>query len=308
MSDLHAAVVDYLALRRAVGFKLARADGMLNDFVDHLHARGLAHVTTEAALEWATLPHAADSWWWCRRLAVVRGFARYLQGIEPATEVPPAGLIHAVVPRAVPYVFSDSDVTTLMSAADRLKPALRAKTYQSLLGLLAVSGMRVSEAINLDDTDVDLADAVIVIRHAKFDKARELVIHPSTVEALDSYRRCRCRHRPAPSTAAFFVSTAGTRLHYPNVLGVFHRLIDEAGLQHRRHGRRPRLHDFRHGFAVQTVLDWYAADLDVGPRLAALSTYLGHARPADTYRYLSATPQLLGLAARRLETSQEAQP
>ena len=287
MTDLRGAVVDYLALRRALGFKLARADGLLNDFVDHMHRRQVVHITNDVALEWATLPQSASSWWWCRRLVVVRGFARYLQAIDPATEVPPPGLIHAVVPRAIPYLFTDDDVTALLNATTGLTPLLRAKTYQCLLGLLAVTGMRISEVINLDDADVDLTEGVIVVHHAKFDKSRELVLHRSTVEALSSYRRSRHQHQARPSTEAFLVSTAGTRLLYPNVLGVFHRLTDEVGLQGKRNGQRPRLHDFRHGFAVRSVLDWYAADLDVGPRMAALSTYLGHGQPAHTYWYYS---------------------
>lgn len=308
MTDLRGAVVDYLELRRALGFKLARVDGLLNDFVDHLQTRQVGHITNDLALEWATLPQDASAWWWCRRLVVVRGFARYLQAIDPATQVPPPGLIHAVPPHAIPYLFTDDDVTALLNATTGLTPPLRAKTYRCLLGLLAVTGMRISEAINLDDADVDLTEGVIVVRHAKFDKTRELVLHPSTVEALSSYRRNRHQHYPRPSTEAFLVSTAGTRLFYPNVLGVFHRLTDQVGMQGKRNGHRPRLHDFRHGFAVRSVLDWYAADLDVGPRMAALSTYLGHGQPAHTYWYLSATPELLAFAARRLENSLEVRP
>jgi integrase/recombinase XerD len=305
MTDLRPALADYLAHRRALGYKLDRFDGLLNDFIDHLQAHDLPHVTAEAAVEWATSPHSAQAWWWCRRLSLVRGFARYLQAIDSATEVPPPGLIHAVAPRAVPYVFSDSDVAALLRATQRLNPALRASTYRVLVGLLVVTGMRVSEAINLDDADVDLDEAVLVIRHAKFDKTRLLFLHPSTVEALESYRDARRQHQPAPSTAAFLVSSVGTRLQYSNVLRVFHQLLDDAGLPRQRHGNRPRMHDARHGFAVRTMVDGYAAGVDVGPRLAALSVYLGHTRPADTFWYLSGTPQLLGLAAARLEASRE---
>jgi len=178
VTDLSAAVVDYLALRRALGFKLARVDGLLNDFVGYLNAHQVAHVTIDAAVDWAVLPAGASSWWWCRRLGVARGFARYLQAIDPATQVPPAGLIHAVPPRAVPYLFTDADVAALLNATTGLTPPLRAETYRCLLGLLAVTGMRVSEAINLDDTDVDLTEGVLVVRYAKFDKTRELVLHP----------------------------------------------------------------------------------------------------------------------------------
>ena len=308
MTALRAAAADYLAFRRALGFKLARHDELLDSFVGFLETQHATRITTENALAWATSPRDANSWWWRQRLGVVRGYARHVQRIDPLSEVPAAGLIHAVLPRSTPYMFTDDDINAVMNAADRLAPTLRSATYSSLIGLLAVTGMRVSETINLDDTDVDIETGLLVVRDAKFNKTRELVLHSSTVEALGCYRRDRHRYQPHPATAAFFVSTVGTRLHYPNVLGVFHRLIDETGLSERRNGQRPRLHDFRHRFAVQSVLDWYAAGVDVGPRMAALSVYLGHARPADTYWYLSATPELLGAAARLLETSVERTP
>ncbi|MDQ6614476.1 MAG: tyrosine-type recombinase/integrase [Actinomycetota bacterium] len=308
MTDLRTAAAEYLAMRRALGFKLERAEGLLNSFIDHLQARQAATITIELALEWATLPQQASAWWWSQRLGVVRGFARYLQAIDPANEVPPAGLIDAVVPRATPYMFAESDIAALMAAAQGLDPPSRAATYDTVIGLLAVTGMRISEAINLDDGDVDLDDAVIVVRNSKFGKTRELVLHQSVVEALGSYRRKRQHHRPSPASAAFFVSTVGTRLHYCNVIAVFHRLTDQAGIQAGRNKRRPTPHDFRHRFAVTTVVDWYAAGVDIGPRLAALSTYLGHANPANTYWYLSATPELLSLAAQRLETFLGVQP
>ena len=148
----------------------------------------------------------------------------------------------------------------------------------------------------------------MVIRHAKFDKTRLLLLHPSTIEALDSYRRARRHHQPSASTAAFLVSSVGTRLQYSNVLRAFHQLLDQAGLPRRRHGNRPRMHDLRHRFTVRSVVDGYAAGVDVGPRLAALSTYLGHTRPAHTYWYVSGTPELLGLAAARFEASQQVRP
>ena len=302
-ADLRAAVADYLTFRRALGFKLDRADWLLNSFVDHFDSCHASRITTEMALEWATLPGQASSWWWRQRLGIVRGFARYVQTIDPATEVPPPGLISAVLPRATPYMFSEDEIVALMAAAARLTPTLRAGTYNCLIGMLAVTGMRVSEAVGLDDDDVKIDDGLIVVRHSKFDKTRELVVQRSTLDALDSYRRCRQHHQESPSTPAFFVSRAGTRLLYPNVVGVFHRLVDETGLTQRRVGLRPRIHDLRHRFAVQSVLDWYRDGLDVGPRMAALSTYLGHAKPANTYWYLSATPELLGLAAERLEKS-----
>ena len=164
--------------------------------------------------------------------------------------------------------------------------------------------MRVGEAIALDDDDVAPDDALVVVRNGKGGKSRELVVHPSTADALSDYRKIRRRLCPRPQNPAFFVSTLGTRLHYSNVLQVFRRLTDEMGLNDKSPtGRPPRLHDLRHRFAIVTLLGWYREGVDVQPRLPLLSTYLGHTNPADTYWYLSATPELLALAARRLENA-----
>ena len=303
MTDLRAAVIDYLAFRRALGFKLDRADQLLNSFIEFLEVRHATRITNDLAFEWATLPVGANPWWWRNRLTIARGFARYLHTIDPAHEVPPAGLITAPAPRATPYMYAENEIAELMAEASCLEPVLRADTYTTLLGLLAVTGMRVSEALNLDDSEVDLTAGSITIHAAKFDKTRALPLHSSTVEKLGRYRTHRCRWQRAPMTPAFFVSIVGTRLHYPNVLGVFHQLIDKVGLSERRGGHRPRMHDFRHRFAVQSILDAYTDGLDIDHRLAALSTYLGHARPADTYWYLSATPELLGRAAKLLDNA-----
>lgn len=301
MTDLRAAADGYLALRRAVGFKLIEAERMLASFVAHLESRGISTITVELALEWATLPQQATPWWWCQRLSVVRGFARYLQALDPATEIPPTGLIDSPVPHAIPYLFSDDELAAVMRAARRLNPPLRGATYPTLIGLLAVTGMRIGEAIALDEDDIDLEDGVLIVRQGKWGKSRELVLHPTTVQALAVYRRTRRRYCPRPTTTAFFVSTVGTRLHYSNVCAVFRRLTQEAGLHRRTDRCRPRLHDLRHRFAITTLVRWYREGIDVQPRLPALSTYLGHVNPADTYWYLSATPELLGLAAQRLE-------
>jgi integrase/recombinase XerD len=302
MTDLRAVADEYLALRRALGYKLVEAERMLGQFVDHLDRCGASTVTVELALEWATLPRHAKPWWWCQRLSVARGFARYLQAFDPSAEIPPTGIIYSPVPHATPYVFSGDELVVLLHAAGTLSPALRGATYRTLLGILAVTGMRVGEAIALDDDDVDLDDAVVIVRHGKWGKARELVLHPSTVEALGDYRRARRRCCPRPKTAAFFVSTVDTRLHYSNVCVVFRRLTEEMGLTAARPGGRPpRMHDLRHRFAIVTLLEWYRQGVDVQPRLPLLSTYLGHVHPRDTYWYLSATPELLGLAAKHLD-------
>ena len=284
MTDLHAATSDYLALRRALGFKLVEAERMLGSFVEHLGARGASTVTVELALEWATLPRQAKPWWWRQRLSAVRGFARYLQAFDPEAEVPPIGLIYSPVPHATPYVFSEDELVALLRGAGSLRPPLRGATYRALIGALAVTGMRVGEAIALDDDDVVPEDAVVVVRDGKWGKSRELVVHPSAAKALSDYRSARRRRCPRPKTAAFFVSTRGTRLHYSNVCAVFRRLTDEMGLKARPPGDRPpRLHDLRHRFAITSLLEWHRQGVDIQPRLPVLSTYLGHANPRDTY-------------------------
>jgi integrase/recombinase XerD len=304
MSDLRAAAGEYLALRRSLGARLVEAERMLNGFVGYLEARGASTVTIELALEWATLPRQATAWWWRQRLSAVRGFARYLQAFDPDAEVPPTGLIYSPVPRATPYVFKDDEIVGLLAAAAELQPALRGATYRAFLGLLAVTGMRVSEAIALDDEDVGTSEALIMVRHGKGGKERELLVHPSAAGVLGEYRqirRCAC---PRPKTTAFFISTRGTRLHYSNVLLVFRQLLGELGLSAGgSQGRPPRIHDLRHRLAIISLLGWYRDGLDVQPRLPVLSTYLGHKNPADTFWYLSATPELLALAARRLENA-----
>jgi integrase/recombinase XerD len=304
MTDFRKAADGYLALRRALGFKLAQPGRMLAGFADYLHEHGAERITTAVALEWAVLPADASPWWWQQRLSVVRGFARYLQAFDPATEVPPPGLLRAPAPRVAPPEFSDSEIAALMDAAAALAHPLRAATYRTLIGLVAVTGMRIGEAIGLDDGDADPGERVIVIRDAKFGKSRQLVIHPTTADALAGYARARNAYCPQPVPGAFFVSTRGTRLHYPNVWAMFRKLAGQAGLSC-RDGRSPRMHDLRHSFAMTTLARWHASGTDAEPLLPALSAYLGHAGPAGTYWYLSASPDLLGQAARRLENSLE---
>lgn len=304
MTDFRKAAADYLALRRALGFKLAQPGRILVSFAGYLHEHGAERITVAVALEWAVLPADASRWWWQQRLGVVRGFARYLQAFDPATEIPPPGLLHSPAPRVAPPVFSEGELAALMDAAGTLVQPLRAATYRTMIGLVAVTGMRVGEAIALDDADVDPAGRLIVIRDGKFGKSRQLVVHPTTAEALAGYSQARTEHFPRQASGAFFVSTKGTRLHYPNVSALFGKLARQAGLAC-RNGRSPRMHDLRHSFAMTTLAGWHAAGADAGPLLPALSAYLGHADPAGTYWYLSASPDLLGQAARRLENSME---
>lgn len=301
MSPLRAALADYLAVRRALGFKLAGAERLLGQFIAYLEERGEQTIRAELALAWATLPADAHPSWPWHRLSAVRGFAAHVKTIDPATEVPAAGLLPRRRRRRAPYLYSEEQVDALIVAAGTLKTEHRVATYRTLLGLLAVTGMRVGEAIRLDRDDVDFGAELVVVRRTKFNKSRELALHPSTARALDCYLERAGRPRGARSTEAVFVSTAGTRLLYSNVASTFRLLVDRAAIAPRSTGGKPSLHDLRHSFAVRTILDGYRGGGAVEERLAALSTYLGHADPADTYWYLSAAPELMGLAVERLE-------
>jgi integrase len=303
MSPLRQALADYLRIRRALGYKLERAGKLLAQYLDHLERLEEKRVTIANAVDWATLP-AGSGHWWAFRMSVVRGFASYLHALDPAQEVPPADLFPNRVHRAIPYLYSQQEIVALMAATGSLRFPLRQATYRTLVGLLSVTGMRVGEAIRLDRSDVDLAHGVLTVRQTKFCKTRELPLHGSTVSALRAYLRLRDRLCPAPVSYALLISPAGTRLLYTNVSATFLKLVERAGLGRRAAGCRPRLHDLRHTFAVRMLLDWYRAGVDVQPRLPLLSTYLGHVHPKDTYWYLQAAPELLTIAAERLERSQ----
>jgi integrase len=300
---LRAQLGDYLALRRALGYRLARPEKLLGQFLDYLERTGQNTLSVAAALDWARLPAGGgESNWWAYRLSVVRGFATYLHTLDPVHEVPAPDLLPHRPHRASPYLYSDAEITALITAAESLGTPLRRATFATLIGLLAVSGIRVGEAIALDRADVDLHAGRLVVRHGKFGKTRELALHPSTVDALRGYQRLRDRLAPPAGTPAWFVSQAGTRLIYCNVHHAFRRLVRAAGLSARSARCRPRIHDLRHSFAVRAMLDAYAAGQDGQARLTLLSTWLGHVHPANTYWYLSASPELMAIAAGRLDT------
>ena len=300
MSELSGHVRDYLRLRRALGFKLERAGRLLPQLVAYLEAAGAATVTSELAIAWARLPGHTQPNHWAQRLAVARGFARYLQALDPATEVPPAGVFPTRRHRPTPFLWSQHDICRLLQSTRALRPALRAATYETLFGLLATCGMRVGEAVGLDRDDVDLRAGVITIRHAKFDRPRLVPLHPTVTEALSRYAAERDRLCPRPRARAFFVSCAGTRLDRSGVAKTLRKITTSLGM--RTETVHPRAHDLRHSFAVDTLIRWQHSGLSVDEHIATLSTYLGHLSPADTYWYLSASPELKGLAAQRLHT------
>jgi integrase/recombinase XerD len=308
MSTLRDSLVDYLTMRRALGYKLRRPQKLLAQFVDYLDSIGAEHVKIENAAAWARLPTNGSLTWWASRLSIARSFAIYLHTLDPAHQVPPADVLPYRSHRATPYLYSDQDIRALIAAADTLRFPLRTATYKTLIGLLAVTGMRIGEAISLNCDDLDLGQSVLIVRTGKFGKSRELPLHATTMQSLRAYLHCRGHLRPAPNTRALFVSDVGTRLLYCNVSWTFLKLVDIAGLRPRLASCRPRLHDLRHSFAMRTLLDWYNAGVDVQPRLPLLSTYLGHVNPGATYWYLSAAPDLMILASNRLEKAMGGRP
>lgn len=309
MSGLHRQLQEYLAIRRAMGFKMERHAKLLGQFTDHLAAHDAATLTIEHALAWAGAPSAADPRWWSARLSMVRGFAVYLHATDPAHQVPPRGLMNAGSRRTVvPYLYTDTEITALVQAAGTLSGRLRAATYQSVIRLLAVTGMRVGEAIRLNRADLDEDLGLLSVHDTKFGKSRQLPLHPTAIAGLRDYLDLRDRLQPEAQTSALLVSTRGFRLHYQRLWETFHRLVGQAGLTPRSPGCTPRIHDLRHTFAVTTLLGWYRDDTDVRAMLPCLSTYLGHADPKHTYWYLSAAPELLALASDRLAAHQEDLP
>jgi len=298
MSDLQAHVDDYLRLRRALGFKLKEDERVLGQLVGYLEAARAETVSSELAIGWARLPVGVHPNQWAKRLRIARGFAAYLQTIDPTTEIPPPDVFPTRRQRATPYPFSQQDIYRLLGEARRLRHPLRAASYEALFGLLAVSGMRIGEAIALGREDIDLDAGVITIRKAKHDRARLVPLHPTATEALRRYASERDRLCPTPRSRAFFLSSAGTAVHANGLRATFREITTRIGV--RTQDVHPRIHDLRHRFAVQTLIDWQRSGVNINEPIATLSTYLGHVSPADTYWYLSASPELMALAAERV--------
>lgn len=307
MSALSEHVEEYLRARRALGVKLERHGRLLPQLVAYLEAAGASTVTGNLAISWARLPADAHPAHWAARLSVARGFAAYLQTIDPAAEVPPAGVFAVRYQRPEPYVWSPQDICRLLQAAQELQPPLKAASYQALFGLLAVTGMRIGEAIALQLNDVDLDTGVITIRAeaAKLQRARLVPIHPTTAWALAGYLDARQQLCPQPGSTAFFVSAAGIALDRSAASKTLRQITTTLGL--RTDTVHPRTHDLRHSFAVSTLIRWQRSGIRIDEKIIVLSAYLGHASPAETYYYLTATPELMGLAAQRLDLRFEGQ-
>jgi len=309
MSELDIAVEEYLTVRRALGFKLQDEGKLLHDFVHFIEKQGMSFITTNLAMQWAMQPIDAQPAWWAKRLSMIRLFAKYQNAKDQRTEIPPQQLLPYRYRRTTPYIYSDLEIHKLIEAAKQLLPekGLRPHTYSTLFGLLAVTGMRLREAINLTNEDVNLADGIVTIVETKFRKSRLLPIHASTRSVLGQYETLRNRLFPNPIDPNFLISDRGIRLNACTVRYTFVRISCQIGLRKpsKSHGFGPRLYDLRHAFTVRTLLNWYRSDVNVEQQMPKLATYLGHTHVNDTYWYLTGIPELLLLAVRRLENSKE---
>jgi integrase len=314
MMTLRQAAHEYLRIRRRLGFKLHDVGKALDEFIRFLEQRRAPVITQALALTWAQQPAHAQPAHWARRLSIVRAFAHYRRATDPRTEVPAPGLLPFQPHRARPYLYSAIEIRQLLRAARDMpcrytRGRLRPWVYYTFFGLLSVTGLRVSEARNLELGDVDLDAAVVTVRGAKFGKTRLVPLHASTCDILRAYLRRRARHwRQRPVSSYVFVSSWGNRLDSGDIHRTFYALSRQVGLRGPADCRGPRLHDFRHRFATWTLVRWYRAHHDPERKLPILSAYLGHVHVADTQWYLTGSPELMREAMRRLEQRWEDRP
>ena len=311
-TTLQALVERYLDERHRLGFSARTQAYALRSFARHVHA--VSHhgpITIEVMADWARSDsHASsDPRTWARRLKSLRSFMRWLQHFEPGCEVPDDAIFGRLPERQVPHIYTEQEIIDLLAAARKLGPApgLRGIVYETLFGLLASTGMRISEALALTNADVDLKQGMLTIHLAKFGKSRQVPLHPSTVEALRLYRGRRdLAGISVQDEAPFFVGTRGRRRGTPlgdrQVHRVFIELRERLGWRNRGAHHAPRIHDLRHTFVVRRIVVWQAQGVDVDQAMLSLSTYVGHAMVTNTYWYLSAVPELMALAAGRFET------
>jgi integrase len=300
-TDLRASAGEYLAWRRARGYRLSRHDGLIGQFLDHLEHRQVSRISVEDALAWACLPRGARPRWHSARLAAIRGFAAHVHAHHvEAAELIPTGLVPSRVERAVPYLYTPAQITGLINHAHTLAPAVRGITLATVIGLMAATGLRIGEALALDTTSLDLGRGTIIVT-GKYGNTRRLPVHSSTTTALAGYLRTSRYLVGSPHDQALFVTVNATRPRARNIQQAFRALTRACRLPVGTANNEPRLHDLRHSFAVNTLIEAHRAGVDVDARIAALATYLGHTSPTSTYWYLTASPQLLDLVNDRVE-------
>lgn len=305
MTTMRQSAGEYLEMRRSLGYKLITQGRYVMSFAAAMDATGQVTVTTAAAVDWATHPpHGTRPEYWGRRLEAVRLFARHLHALDPAHEVPPQDILPPRGYRRMGgHRYTAEETAALIAAAGRMRPRLRALTWQTFLALLSVTGLRPREAYRLDDEDIDLEGSQLRIRESKYNLTRALPLDATAATALDAYMRERDT-LITRSCPALFVTRTGRRMDH-HVSDTFEILRHRAGLQAPAGERPARLMDFRHAFAVTTLIGCIRDGGDVARCLPLLSAWLGHGDPASSYWYIEADPELLGLAAGRLSLNPE---
>jgi integrase len=302
--DLRAAASDSLRGRRARGYVLADEDWLLASFLEGLAARGQTAITVATALAFATERPGTTRGWQARKLRAVRGLAAHVHALDPAAaQLIPAGLIPSKTPRRIPYLYSEEQIVALMDRALTLSPAMLGASMQTLIGLLAATGMRSGEAAALDVEDLDTERELLRVT-GKNRRVRQLPLHPTTVRALLDYLQIRAKL--APPTGPLLIGAKGGRLNLNSARAAFRTLVNDCRLPVPPGCRAPRLHDARHSFAVNTLIDAHRQEADVDARIATLANYLGHVDPTHTYWYLTASPQLMQTVRERLTAWQQA--
>jgi integrase len=295
-------VEEYVAYRRNLGYRLDVDRRELLRFAKFVSSTGhRGSVTTEIVLRWVQLAQSAN--YQHRRFEMVRSFAKYLAIYEPKTEIPSREILRLKCHRPEPYIYSEQQVIDLLQACGQLSPprGLRPWTYRTLFGLIAATGLRVSEALKLNRDDVDLDQGVLTVRQTKFYKSRFVPVHISTREMLRHYAELRDCHHPHPKSNTFFVSEKGSALPISTVHCVFQDLRRRLGWKCRDGKKSPRIHDLRHTFVCRRILRWYEEGINVNQSIPFISVYLGHVRVTDTYWYLTGVPELMAVTARRFE-------
>lgn len=306
MTTLSQNLVHYLTFRRSFGYDLAFVERVLRQFTQFADGVGHRHITTDLFLAWKANYGAADNSTWAARLGMVRNFAGWLTQHDVRTEIPPAGLVAGRRIRSHPYIFAKGEIDALIGAAGQLPSpyGLRALVWQTLFGLVAVTGMRISEALKLEQNDIDFGCELLSVRKSKNGKGRVIPLLSCTVDRLAIYTRERERLLGS-SGGPFFVKEDGTACSDCGARYTFAQISRHIGLrqptQYNRNGIGPRIHDLRHTFAVHTILDWFREGRDIDREMYRLSTYLGHTKPDYTFWYIEAVPELLEMASTRAE-------
>ena len=298
-----AQVKEYIAYKQNLGFQLRKDATLLLSFAKYADESGhTGPITTELILKWVRRPQKVSQSYQSRRVVVTRGFAKYQAIFSPKTEIPPPRVLGATNRRTDPYIYSQQEISVLLQACTHLRPidGLRPRTYATLFGLIACTGLRVSEALKLSVDDVDLANGVILITETKFHKSRLVPLDPSASNALCKYAKFRDQYHPIAKSRKFFLQESGNSLVYSAVLSTFIKLREKLGWC-TKGKRQPGIRDLRHSFACRRLLLWYKEGVDINHAIYSLSTYLGHVKVSSTYWYLTGIPELFAIAVKKFE-------